>query len=89
MDAAMIGDLLEKTLSVTFYMSAPVLFVGLIIGVLISIVQAATQVNEVTLVFIPKMLGAGLALWLSGPWMVGQLQMLFEEIVFNLGKVGG
>ena len=54
MNPEAVGDLLEKSLSAVFMMSAPMLFVGLIVGVLISLFQAATQIQEVTLVFVPK-----------------------------------
>jgi len=89
MDPLAIGDLMEHTLAVTFTIAAPPLFVGLIIGVLISLVQAATQVNEVTLVFIPKMIGVGIALWLTGPSAVQQLSVLFQEIAAQLASAGG
>ena len=91
MDPALVGDLLERTLATIFTMSAPVLFVGLAIGVLISIVQAATQINEVTLVFIPKMLGAGIVMWLTGPWVMEQLQALFRDVGILIAQmaVGG
>ena len=89
MDPQAIGVLLEKTLAVVFAMSAPVLFVGLAIGVVISVVQAATQINEVTLVFIPKMLGAGLALWVTGPWLFEQISQLVHEISIHMSQVAG
>jgi len=75
-----IGDLLSLTLSTIFVMSAPVLFTGLVIGFLISIFQAATQINEVTLVFIPKMFATGLVLWMTGSFVFGELERLFDQI---------
>ncbi len=75
-----IGDLLALTLSTIFVMAAPVLFTGLIIGFLISIFQAATQINEVTLVFIPKMFGTGLVLWMTGSFVFGELERLIDQI---------
>ena len=76
-----IGDLLDQTITTIFMMSAPVLFAGLAVGFLVSIFQAATQINEVTLVFIPKMFVTGLVLWLTGDW-------LFEQIVMFYGEIG-
>lgn len=75
-----IGDLLTQTLTTIFVMSAPVLFTGLVIGFLISIFQAATQINEVTLVFIPKMFGTGLVLWFTGAFIFGELERLIIQI---------
>ena len=87
MDVKTIGDLLDQTLMTIFTMAAPVLVTGLVIGVLISIVQAATQINEVTLVFIPKMLGAGLVLWLTGPLLYEQTAGLFHEVALHLSHI--
>ena len=65
MNPEAVGDLLEKSLSAVFMMSAPMLFVGLVVGVLISLFQAATQIQEVTLVFVPKIIAVGLAMWIA------------------------
>ena len=80
MNPDQVGDILAKTISVIFLMSAPVLFAGLAVGFLVSIFQAATQINEVTLVFIPKMLVTGLVLWLTGGWIFEQLSGFVHEI---------
>ncbi len=53
--------------------SAPVLVFGLLAGVGISILQAATQINDAALAFIPKILAAVLSLIVFGPWMIGQM----------------
>jgi flagellar biosynthetic protein FliQ len=82
-----IGDLLQLALTTIFMMSAPVLFTGLVVGFLVSIFQAATQINEVTLVFIPKMFATGLVLWLAGSWIFGQLASFFQEIAATLPQI--
>lgn len=51
-------------------LAGPMLAVGLVVGIAVSIFQAATQINEMTLVFVPKILGVGLALLISLPWMI-------------------
>jgi len=85
-----ISDLLADVLLTIFAMSAPVLFAGLIVGFVISIFQAATQIQEVTLVFIPKMLAAGLVMWLAGPWIFERLSVFFHQVVSALpGAAGG
>ena len=86
MNTDQIGDLLQETLTLIFMMSAPVLFTGLAVGFLISIFQAATQINEVTLVFIPKMFVIGLVLWLTGDWLFEQLVMFYGEIGHALAQ---
>jgi flagellar biosynthetic protein FliQ len=59
-----------KAIRVAMLISAPALISGLVAGVLVSIFQAATQINESTLVFIPKMIAVCLALLLFFPWML-------------------
>ncbi len=66
---------LFNTLKITLLMASPMLLAGLLAGVLISMFQAATQINEMTLVFIPKMIAVALALLVFFPWM---LQMLVD-----------
>ena len=89
MDPVDVGNLLQHALKTTFFMSAPMLGVGLMIGVIVSVVQAATQINEVTLVFIPKMIGVGITMWLLGPWMYEQVFILVQEVAAQISVVSG
>ncbi len=70
-------------------MAGPVLLITLAVGLIISVFQAATQVNEMTLSFIPKLLTVSLSLVLLGPWliqnMVNFMQSLFEQIPGLIG----
>lgn len=69
---------------VALTIAGPILLVTLAVGLLISIFQAATQINEMTLSFIPKLLAVGLTLILLGPWLINKLvdyiQLLFSQI---------
>ena len=73
-----------QALKVALIMAGPLLLVMLVVGLLISIFQAATQINEMTLSFIPKLLALGVTLVLLGPWlistMVDYIQQLFSQI---------
>ncbi|MGQ0509203.1 MAG: flagellar biosynthesis protein FliQ [Betaproteobacteria bacterium] len=60
-------------LEVMLLVAAPALGAALVIGLVVSILQAATQVNEMTLAFIPKLIGVVAALALAGPWMIAIL----------------
>ena len=60
----------QHALQVLLLISAPVLGVALAVGLLVSIFQAATQINEMTLSFIPKLVAMLLTLLLTGPWML-------------------
>jgi flagellar biosynthetic protein FliQ len=65
-----IMDLAHKTLMVTTLISAPLLLIALITGLVIGMLQAATQINESTLSFIPKLLMLVLTLFVAGPWIL-------------------
>jgi flagellar biosynthesis protein FliQ len=71
-----------EAIKTAIILAAPMLLTGLVAGVLVSLFQAATQINEMTLVFIPKMLGVGLALVVFFPWML-QLIITFTQNLFN------
>ncbi len=66
-------SLAQNALMVALMVAGPVLVISLVIGSLVSLVQAATQINEVTLTFIPKIIGIALVFLLLGAWMLQQL----------------
>ncbi|MCW5569792.1 MAG: flagellar biosynthesis protein FliQ [Steroidobacteraceae bacterium] len=74
----------RHALEVTLLLAAPLLLTALVVGLLVGIFQAATQVNEMTLSFIPKLIAMAAALMLAGPWMlkliVAYTRELFESI---------
>jgi flagellar biosynthetic protein FliQ len=69
--------------------SAPMLLAGLIIGLLVSIFQATTQIQEQTLAFVPKIVGVLLAMLLFGPWILTSLVDFTFNILNNLYKYIG
>jgi flagellar biosynthetic protein FliQ len=71
-DAAVIS-LAQDALLTAFLVSAPILVVSLVIGMVISVFQAMTQINEVTLTFVPKIFGVFAVAAVLGPWMVGTM----------------
>jgi flagellar biosynthetic protein FliQ len=79
----------QQALELTLMVSAPLLLTALIIGLIVSIFQAATQINEMTLSFIPKLVGMFGVLIISGPWMIGILldymTRLFSSIPYMVG----
>jgi len=76
--------LTHQAMKIVLYLAAPLLLTTLVVGLVIAIFQAATQINEMTLAFIPKLLAIAVLLALLGPWMMGLLvdyiQELFERI---------
>ena len=81
--------LTQQAVWITALVSAPLLLTALVVGLLVSIFQAATQINEATLSFIPKLLAMFAALILAGPWMLAMLvdyvQRLFTSIPQMIG----
>jgi len=79
----------QQAVEMTLMLSAPLLLSALVIGLVVSIFQAATQINEMTLSFIPKLLGIFLVLIIAGPWMVNTMvdyiQRLFGNIPWMIG----
>ncbi len=79
----------RQALELTIMVSAPLLVTALGIGLLISIFQAATQINEMTLSFIPKLIGMVLVLIVSGPWMIGLMVDYIRRLFTSIpGLVG-
>ncbi|MRW92094.1 flagellar biosynthesis protein FliQ [Duganella sp. FT80W] len=72
----------QHAMEITLMIAAPMLLVALIIGLVVSIFQAATQINEQTLSFIPKLVGIFVALVVAGPWMLATMLDYMREI-FN------
>jgi flagellar biosynthetic protein FliQ len=74
----------SRALEITLMLAAPLLIVGLVTGLIIGAFQAATQINEQTLSFIPKLLATALTLVIAGPWMlkviISYTRELFESI---------
>ncbi len=79
-----IVGLMAETIKVTLMVAAPMLIVGLVVGVLISLFQAVTQIQEMTLVFVPKIVAVLVTLIAALPWMIGMMinytQNLFNNI---------
>jgi flagellar biosynthetic protein FliQ len=73
-----------QAIKTAILLSAPMLTVGLIAGVLVSVFQAATQINEMTLAFVPKMLGVALALLFFFPWMLKIIVGFTQNLFINL-----
>jgi flagellar biosynthetic protein FliQ len=73
MDATQVFTLGQQGLMLLLMVSAPVLVVVLVVGLVVSVFQAATQINEATLSFVPKIIAAVVVLAVAGPWMMTTL----------------
>jgi len=77
----------RETLLTAILLSAPPLVVGLLVGLIISMFQAVTQIQEQTLTFVPKLLAIFISLLVFGPWMLKILTQFSVNILGNLQNV--
>ncbi|MGD8242172.1 MAG: flagellar biosynthesis protein FliQ [Desulfobacterales bacterium] len=76
-----------EAIKTTIILAAPMLLAGLVTGLLISIFQAATQINEMTMTFIPKMLAVAVALLVAFPWMLQVLIEFFQNLLIGMPEM--
>ena len=74
----------KEVVWITLLVAGPMLFFGLLVGLIVSIFQAVTQVHEMTLTFIPKILAVMLALVMFFPWMMKVLLNITEKLFVNI-----
>jgi flagellar biosynthesis protein FliQ len=72
MDTSVV-EIAVQTMVICAKLCAPILVMSLAIGLVVSLFQSVTQIQEITLTFVPKLIGVGLVLMLSGHWMLGEL----------------
>jgi flagellar biosynthetic protein FliQ len=77
-------DVLRRALEMGALVAAPVLLVSLVAGVAVSVLQATTQINDSTLVFVPKIVGVVVVLLLLGPWMLQVYIDFTRQTIVNL-----
>jgi flagellar biosynthetic protein FliQ len=79
----------SQAIQVSLLLGAPLLLVALVVGLIISIFQAATQINEQTLSFIPKLLAVFATLVIAGPWMLAQLLDYIRALFMSIPQLVG
>jgi len=79
----------QRALEMTLLLAAPLLLVALLVGLLVGVFQAATQINEMTLSFIPKLLGIATALVVAGPWMLKELISYTQTLIASIPSLVG
>jgi flagellar biosynthesis protein FliQ len=89
MNGTDVAVLIRDCMIVTMKLSFPVLGVALVAGLLISFIQAITQINEATLAFLPKVLAIGLALMMLGPFMATTLSSFTYRVFDRIVAIGG
>ncbi len=93
MNQAYLQSLLQQVMTVSLKLAMPTLVAGLGVGLVISILQAVTQIQEMTLTFVPKVVAVGVIMVIAGPWMLNTLMaftiQLYNQIPNMTASVGG
>ena len=82
-------NLAMNAVSVAIKVGLPILLVGLVVGLVISIFQAVTQIQEMTLTFIPKILATVAVMVIGGPWMLDQLILYTNDLYGMIPEMSG
>ena len=77
----------QQAIYLMLMISAPMLLAGLSVGLIVSILQAVTQIHEVTLTFIPKILAVSLALMIALPWMMQKLLDFMRALITQIPAI--
>ncbi|MCW5657877.1 MAG: flagellar biosynthesis protein FliQ [Burkholderiaceae bacterium] len=89
MDAQQVFTLGQQGLMLMLMVAAPLLITVLVVGLVVSVLQAATQINEATLSFVPKVIAAVVVLAVAGPWMLNTLVEYIQRTLQSIpGAVG-
>ena len=89
MDSQLVFTYGQQGLYLLLMVSAPVLLTVLVVGLLVSIFQAATQINEATLSFVPKIIAAVAVLTIAGPWMLNTLVEYLQRMLLAIPTAVG
>ncbi|HRP28590.1 MAG TPA: flagellar biosynthesis protein FliQ [Burkholderiaceae bacterium] len=89
MDPQQVFTFGQQGLTLLLVVAAPLLLTVLVVGLVVSIFQAATQINEVTLSFVPKMVAAVVVLTLAGPWMLSTLVEYIQRTLQAIPSIVG
>jgi flagellar biosynthetic protein FliQ len=87
MSEEFVGGLIRQALITVLYVGGPILFLSLLIGLIISIFQATTQINEQTLTFVPKILVVLVAVAIFGPWMYSTMLEFTQNVFAQIPQV--
>ena len=86
MDGNFVIGLGQQVIFLVLEVVGPILIVGMVVGLIINILQATTQIQEQTLSFIPKIAAVIIVLFLAGPWMLSQITDFAAQILGNLNQ---
>ena len=85
----MVMSVVKESLYTALIVGGPILILSLVVGLLVSIFQATTQIQEQTLTFVPKLIAIAIALVTGGSWMLNKIVILTYEIINMIGNIKG
>jgi flagellar biosynthetic protein FliQ len=80
----LVGQIARNAIEVTLFLAIPILGVGLVVGLSVSLFQAVTQIQEATLIFVPKIIVVLVMLLILSPWMMRKMMFFTEQLIVNL-----
>jgi flagellar biosynthetic protein FliQ len=84
MSSDLVMDIAKGAIEITLYLSLPILGISMIVGLLVSLFQAVTQIQEVTLTFVPKIVATLIGLLFLLPWMMNKMIYYTEQMIVNI-----
>jgi flagellar biosynthetic protein FliQ len=88
MSPEMVIGIAKEAIEVTLYISLPIMGVGLLVGLIISLFQAVTQIHEMTLTFVPKIIAVLVSLLFLLPWMIQKMIFYTQQLIVDLPRYG-
>jgi flagellar biosynthetic protein FliQ len=86
MNPDLVSQMAKDAIEITLLLALPILGVGLIVGLLVSLFQALTQIQEVTLVFVHKIVAVFVSLLFLSPWMMQKMMHYTEQLIINIPR---
>lgn len=84
MNPDLVGQIAKDAIEITLFLALPILGTGLLVGLIVSLFQAVTQIQEATLVFVPKIIAVLVSLLFLAPWMMQKMIFYTEQLLVNL-----
>jgi flagellar biosynthetic protein FliQ len=86
MNPELVMDIAKEAIEVTLYVSLPIMGVGMVVGLIVSLFQAVTQIHEMTLTFVPKIVAVLFGLIFFLPWMMQKMLYYTEQLIIQLPR---
>ncbi len=86
MNPDLVVDIAREAIEITLYLSFPILAIVLIVGLLVTLFQTVTQIQEATLTFVPKIIATFLSLLFLLPWMMNKMMSYTEQLIVSIPR---